>query len=391
MIDSICKLKGLKMPWDDIAAALGPKFTAGAIIQHLAKLRQKFLQADRDAKKAGLDPPAARVFELDRSRKRWPEDDESDVTPAKLRKLQAADVGHATANNLSDDEDEEEWTIKKAGKGRAKAQRTKSSRSKATKQPTRQHTPASRITRGVIKDYSKLGDIDEDDEETKVGVKDETMSELSDASEQSSDATIDEDMDNDEEFSPRKISATPTGGDRPSLIVKLPVRFTERNAEMPQGNTPNNSGMLPPSTFGNQTTQPQFINPFDFPMQMNGQGSAMAQGFYPQNLPSIFNSFGNQGQSYFQGPAMPSLNNMMTPHQSMSSNSTTQPFTNNAHFGGLGSLSSNTTDWLPELGDNVLPMNFFDEAMFAPENPGDDDESNLFGGKYYRSNVLFPD
>lgn len=43
-IQQVCSLNGIKIPWDQVAQTLGKKFTEGAIVQHLAKLRAKRLK-----------------------------------------------------------------------------------------------------------------------------------------------------------------------------------------------------------------------------------------------------------------------------------------------------------------------------------------------------------
>ena len=43
-----CNLAGIKIPWPAVAASLGPTITEGAIVQHLAKLRNKLEDAGVD-------------------------------------------------------------------------------------------------------------------------------------------------------------------------------------------------------------------------------------------------------------------------------------------------------------------------------------------------------
>lgn len=42
-IQQVCNAQGIKLPWKEIAEVMGPKFSEGAIIQHLAKLRLRRL------------------------------------------------------------------------------------------------------------------------------------------------------------------------------------------------------------------------------------------------------------------------------------------------------------------------------------------------------------
>jgi hypothetical protein len=46
-IQYVCNQEGTKIPWKKVAEALGPEFTEGAIVQHLAKLRNKREEQDK--------------------------------------------------------------------------------------------------------------------------------------------------------------------------------------------------------------------------------------------------------------------------------------------------------------------------------------------------------
>ncbi|KAJ5137721.1 hypothetical protein N7476_008213 [Penicillium atrosanguineum] len=46
-LQAVCTKNGLKLPWDKVARAMGAKFTEGAIVQHLSKLRVKRLSQDK--------------------------------------------------------------------------------------------------------------------------------------------------------------------------------------------------------------------------------------------------------------------------------------------------------------------------------------------------------
>ena len=40
-LQHVLSIKGIKIPWDEVGAKLGPTITEGAIVQHLAKLRTR--------------------------------------------------------------------------------------------------------------------------------------------------------------------------------------------------------------------------------------------------------------------------------------------------------------------------------------------------------------
>lgn len=54
-MQSACNANGVKLPWDKVAGIMGTKFTEGAIVQHLSKLR-----ARRDADNKPVPPPLRR-------------------------------------------------------------------------------------------------------------------------------------------------------------------------------------------------------------------------------------------------------------------------------------------------------------------------------------------
>lgn len=54
-VQSACNANGVKLPWDKVASIMGTKFTEGAIVQHLSKLR-----ARRDADNKPVPPPLRR-------------------------------------------------------------------------------------------------------------------------------------------------------------------------------------------------------------------------------------------------------------------------------------------------------------------------------------------
>lgn len=54
-LQSVCNDKGVKLPWDDVGAAMHKQVSSGAIIQHLAKLRQRLA-----AQGVSVPPPLRR-------------------------------------------------------------------------------------------------------------------------------------------------------------------------------------------------------------------------------------------------------------------------------------------------------------------------------------------
>ncbi|KPI35903.1 uncharacterized protein AB675_10454 [Cyphellophora attinorum] len=54
-IQYVCANQGIRLPWDAIAAQMGPHFSQGACVQHLSKLRNKMVEQD-----IPVPPPLAR-------------------------------------------------------------------------------------------------------------------------------------------------------------------------------------------------------------------------------------------------------------------------------------------------------------------------------------------
>ena len=54
-VQQSCNKNGVKIPWDKVAENMGPKFTEGAIVQHLSKLRLR-----REAEGKAVPPPLRR-------------------------------------------------------------------------------------------------------------------------------------------------------------------------------------------------------------------------------------------------------------------------------------------------------------------------------------------
>ncbi|KAJ5676162.1 hypothetical protein N7462_009059 [Penicillium macrosclerotiorum] len=63
-VQSACNLHGVKIPWDKVAEQMGKKFTEGAIVQHLSKLRLR-----REAEGKAVPPPLRRSMVSASSRK----------------------------------------------------------------------------------------------------------------------------------------------------------------------------------------------------------------------------------------------------------------------------------------------------------------------------------
>lgn len=395
MVDSVSKQEGIKIPWDKVAKALGDKFTAGAIIQHLAKLRQKHLEADREARKEGNEPPTG-LHELDRSgRKRAVDEPKTPTTPRKRAHTESANqAGSAEASS------DEEWGSKK--KKGAKATSSKKNKSVKKEQvDAEEYMPPSKNTRGVIKDYSKLvGNDDEEESENKSDIKeasegdhdiklateDVTEHVTEHATEQgvgsekdmdamSSDSTIDLGIgDADEQVSPRQTSPQqiPLNHNmvEQSKIVTLPVRFNAPTTEAGIMNNHAVFNMPPPRDFARAPLN-QSLDPWDPNSLWNAPYPTTPMPYSAEAV-----AFGGHGPPGYVGP-----NSMhVTPHQSMSSNSTS--IVNSSQFTGIGD------GWMHDLNDNMNPQvaDHLGSNAFHPTRVG-----NGNGGNLYEETMIRPD
>lgn len=102
-----CNKLGVKIPWKEVAEAMGPKFTEGAIVQHLSKLRTKreeqdkpnppplkragngYHKNDTNGKKEALPSPKEDAAPSTRKRRhRSPSDEDSEGSVYALKKKQ---------------------------------------------------------------------------------------------------------------------------------------------------------------------------------------------------------------------------------------------------------------------------------------------------------------
>ena len=242
MIDSTCKEEGVKLPWTKIAAALGPKFSEGAIIQHLAKMRNKVLEADRIARATGDKTCEANVMPLTRpGRKHVLEDDNAASMPTstlKRGKFSNDQTGNSTGKADTKKANQKNDNLK------SKMQTTTTEKTVGIKQEAAdgiddaEYTPPSTRTRGVKKDYTKwVEDESDDDDEEKTKQQDaKAMTETSEsgsATTQPADLKPEDGMDeNLSDSSSSRLLSRPQSGvkqlpesSRKSLIVKLPVKL----------------------------------------------------------------------------------------------------------------------------------------------------------------------
>ncbi|KKY28454.1 hypothetical protein UCRPC4_g00623 [Phaeomoniella chlamydospora] len=404
MIDSITKQKNVKLPWDDIAAALGPKFSAGAIIQHLSKLRQRFIIADREALEKDKTPEA-NVLPLERGRKQIGYHVPGQSTK-RARLVKDEDSMLSSDDNSNSRKKKQKRNIAKA---LINTQSVSSKKGIKKEDDIDDYLPPSRNTRGVNKDYKHLTEENEssDEEPSKeVTIKGKKAESGKD---QDSKATF---SDDDSGLSDIQSPATGFSSDssgrqgdmkrfpekkRLSLIVKLPLRV--------QGHEVNNARksedlMPPPSAILKErsgaadnplkysydefpSNEHQLFGQFEQPMAMFSETEAV----HGSMTYTGSNGMGH-GLSISQAPSIA----MIGPNHRHSISSISSQGYPSLKYGGTASFSSayNTEPSTPQddmimtsNGNRLQDMTTFNEtnqwlaelhdAAGVEENPDQDD------------------
>lgn len=102
-IQSACNLTGVKIPWDKVAELMGPKFTEGAIVQHLSKLRLR-----RENNDLRVPPPLRRSVAVVSSMTGDKKGSKKGQNKRKSFVCHATDELSDEFQGLDDDEDEED-------------------------------------------------------------------------------------------------------------------------------------------------------------------------------------------------------------------------------------------------------------------------------------------
>lgn len=189
MLQYVCNDEGIRIPWDKVARGLGPDYSEGAIVQHLAKLRSRMAEMG-----IGVPPPLKRgvlqtpskVYALGgRSLRGEPKLITPPVpksTIAAAKNLADRTKGRKASNIYSDDSEEDESddppkeqkaATRPSRKGRAKSEIIAPVEIKEEDTPRR----SSARTAGSRKDYSNMGDDESGEEIEDVPMEDDVEGE----------------------------------------------------------------------------------------------------------------------------------------------------------------------------------------------------------------------
>ncbi len=274
-----CNEAGLRIPWDNVAKLMGDKFSDGAIVQHLSKLRQKMIDNNLPVPpplKRGTTVVPSKIYASSGGtrRKSMPESPttvSATITTPKSKPSAVKKRGRRSGVDSDSDSQPEDMDIadtsdeEYGASGRKKKKQQRQSRSKQALKKTLQELrenenrtvdddkedavmkspstvvgetmqefietpgPASR-TRGVRPDYSKLEQISDDEENEDrdnvkhddAGLKDEAEKGVDEALVENENETENLKPKSDGEVSPRsKLPASPA---TPSRVMVFAPR-----------------------------------------------------------------------------------------------------------------------------------------------------------------------
>ncbi|KAL8801113.1 MAG: hypothetical protein Q9200_007047 [Gallowayella weberi] len=170
-----CNIKGVKIPWEIVATEMGPTITAGAVIQHLAKFRQRMVAQGAEVPPAltrgsnnhGPAPKAAQNGKADRSKK-------ADST---RRKAKAGGRMAIKDEDSRDDTEEEDFDMN--DESEIEASQDKPNKPKGTTRTKGRNSKAAQIKQQVGTEISdKVKDehqssMERESSQTRYGVGDE--------------------------------------------------------------------------------------------------------------------------------------------------------------------------------------------------------------------------
>lgn len=258
-IQYACNEAGLRVPWDNVAKLMGDKFSDGAIVQHMSKLRQKMVENNLPVPpplKRGTTVVPSKIYATSGTIRRKSMPDTPTTAPAAVTTPKPKSAGKKRNRHHSDSDSDspvEDMDIADSSdgeygvSGRKKKKQSRQTKSKtATKNKTTQKSmdvesddmgqtkeedavvksqeaeeetvkdsieapgPATR-TRGVRPDYSKLEQISEDED-----INDEEIKDQAEEAEDDEEAMVEDETEvpktkSDGEVSPHsKIPASPS-------------------------------------------------------------------------------------------------------------------------------------------------------------------------------------
>ena len=408
----------MRIPWEKVAEMMGPKFTDGAIVQHLAKLRQKMVannMAVPPPLKRGIvntpsklyAPASRRTISLPGSSGTPNASNSVVVRPkkAKNKRLNSEEEDESLSDLvLSDDSDGEYGSSKK--KGRTSGRKNKAKKQKVAiddddeaaitnpkiempsskagsvgeegdiKESIETPGPAAR-TRGVVQDYAKMeeGEGDEFDEDDNEEPEEEPE-------EEDEKDFMKTELTAEEEISPR-TQVAPFAATQASLFVRLlvyilPSMLADNPKGTPISQSPSNSGfagnfMMPSYTTGQPTFYPQ-----TYQVPLNGGL------FYPKSHPSSFSTERTGSMNSVISPVDPSQLSFAGFHGGLNGG-----INGGIHGGINGGFSSDFAGGLNNVNTS-LPLST-NLSGYWPQNDFGDTDMEGFGTNFNDRFAPFPD
>jgi hypothetical protein len=256
-VQSACNLTGVKVPWEKVAELMGPKFTEGAIVQHLSKLRIR-----REGAGQRVPPPLRRSVTAAAAASGGSKGSLKSVKSSRKRKSRSGVVDDDFSDGLDAQEEDESDPEYIQNKKKHKSRRFSFSTSKKS---------------------NKIMEDDDDDDALMCGgapflqhADADLESEQYESDEGDEDADHDDDYDSDSyrvaKLKLEQDSPTP----RQSRVVKLPITLGNRGQGAMKSIRGQANATAPPPAMGRTHNQNFYTND---PAMMNNNPSPM---FVPQ-------------------------------------------------------------------------------------------------------------
>ena len=416
-IQYACNEAGLRIPWDGVAKLMGEKFSDGAIVQHMSKLRQKMVENDLPVPpplKRGTTVVPSKIYASSGTARRKSMPDTPTATSAMVTTPKSKQSASKKRNrrsgvdsdsdsqpnpdemDIGDTSDDEYGASGKKKKKQTKAKKVTKKRtvqepmeldgedteqikkedafvkSQAVEEGTIKESietpgPASR-TRGVRQDYSKLEQAsDEEEDDNGDEARDGDGEEADDEDAVVEDDTEDPKIKSDGEVSPR--SKVPFSPATPAhLIVQVltcPLTI-ERNTDLLQGSSTLQNSPRSSNSVGMHT--PYLAAAFQYHSPQNNLPGVPQPGYFPRSTMTSFSTNRNDSAG--------SLTSSMPP-----------TFSSQSSFShaGIGQMPfSAHPDYFNPAGLEFQDLGGFThdsrhgEGIFRPQEDGHDDFGGLF-------------
>lgn len=306
-VQSACNLTGVKVPWQKVAKLMGPKFTEGAIVQHLSKLRIR-----REAAGQRVPPPLRRSVTAAAAASGGKGGLKSGRKNTRKRKGRSDALDEDSSDGLDAQEEDDSDPEYIQNKKKHKARRSSFSTSKKTKLGLKDDDDEDDDDDALMCSGAPFLQHTRPNLESDLGDSDSEVSDDDDAA-----LDLDDEFDSDSYAAKIKLEkASPAPG--LSRVIKLPVSLRSRDQDALKSIRSVSDNTPPPSSQAG--TWNQSYAPNDPAMMNNNMGSMYGpQGpWYPGQMAT---SQGNEnpfqtapGHMYWPMPTPVVNNRILAPN-----------------------------------------------------------------------------